>query len=296
MNILVAGASGLIGKAITVALENDGHKVYPLIRNKRQGPFHYIQEKDEISLDNSIPLDVIINLAGVNISERRWSKAVKNEIADSRIRTTIAISREIANLEKKPNVFLSASAIGYYGNDSKDITSESSPAGSDFLAQLSVDWEKATEPAQAAGIRTCILRFGLVLSPRGGLIKNLLLPLRLACVGPIGSGDQILSWISLQDTTSIMQTVIESNSFKGPINLVSNHPVSSRQFSEALSSAIKRPALPRIPEKIVRLMFGELADAALLANANITSTRINELDATLKHTNLFECLNDIMGK
>lgn len=296
MNILVAGASGLIGKAITVALENDGHKVYPLIRNKGQGPFHYIQEKDEISLDNSIPLDVIINLAGVNISERRWSKAVKNQIADSRIRTTIAISREIANLEKKPNVFLSASAIGYYGNDSKDITSESSPAGSDFLAQLSVDWEKATEPAQTAGIRTCILRFGLVLSPRGGLIKNLLLPLRLACVGPIGSGDQILSWISLQDTISIMQTVIESNSFHGPINLVSNHPVSSRHFSEALSSAIGRPALPRIPEKIVRLMFGELADAALLANANITSTRINELDATLKHTNLFECLNDIMGK
>ena len=227
MNILVAGASGLIGKAITVALENDGHKVYPLIRNKRQGPFHYIQEKDEISLDNSIPLDVIINLAGVNISERRWSKAVKSQIADSRIRTTIAISREIANLEKKPNVFLSASAIGYYGNDSKDITSESSPAGSDFLAQLSVDWEKATEPAQAAGIRTCILRFGLVLSPRGGLIKNLLLPLRLACVGPIGSGDQILSWISLQDTISIMQTVIESNSFHGPINLVSNHPLVS---------------------------------------------------------------------
>ena len=135
-----------------------------------------------------------------------------------------------------------------------------------------------------------------MLSPRGGLIKNLLLPLRLACVGPIGSGDQIRRWSSLQDTISIMQTVIESNSFHGPINLVSNHPVSSRHFSEALSSAIGRPALPRIPEKIVRLMFGELADAALLANANITSTRINELDATLKHTNLFECLNDIMGK
>ena len=162
MNVLLTGASGLIGKAIKAELIRNGNTVYPLIRNKRQGPFFYIQENDEIFLDSSIRLDAVINLAGVNISDRRWSHTVKDQIIQSRVQTTSTLSSALASLEKKPDVYLSASAIGYYGADSNSTLCESSPTGNDFLARLAADWEKATEPAKAEGIRTCLLRLGLV--------------------------------------------------------------------------------------------------------------------------------------
>ena len=294
MNVLLTGASGLIGKAIKSELTKRGNTVYPLVRNRHEGPFVYMQESDEIFLDQSIHLDAIINLAGANISERRWSRKVKEQIVQSRVRTTATLSTAIANLNRKPEVYLSASAIGYYGVHSSSILSESSPAGKDFLAQLAVDWEKATEPAQAAGIRTCLLRFGLILSPSGGMVKNLLLPFRLACVGPIGSGHQMLSWISLPDTISIMKELIKDKRLSGAINLVSGQPASSQEFARALSKSIKRPALPKIPAGIVRMMFGEVADAALLVGAKVSSERVSELGINLQHTDLNKCLNDIM--
>ena len=294
MNVLLTGASGLIGKAIKAELTSDGNTVYPLIRNKRQGPFFYMQKNDEIFLDNSIQLDAVINLAGVNISDRRWSRSVKDQIIQSRVQTTSILSTALANLEKKPDVYLSASAIGYYGTNSSSTLSESSPAGNDFLAQLAVNWEGATKPAQAAGIRTCFLRFGLVLSPTGGMVKNLLLPFRLACVGPIGSGLQMLSWVSLDDTISVMKELLENKEFNGAINIVSGQPVSSQQFAKALSGSIKRPALPRIPARAVRVMFGEVADAALLVGAEVKSERMSELGIKLQHTDIQECLTDIM--
>ena len=294
MNVLLTGASGLIGKAIKAELTKNGNTVYPLIRNKRQGPFFYMQENDEIFLDNSIRLGAVINLAGVNISDRRWSHAVKDQIFQSRVQTTATLSTALANMEKKPNVYLSASAIGYYGTNSNATLCESSPAGNDFLARLAVDWERATEPAKAEGIRTCLLRFGLVLSPGGGMIKNLLLPFRLGCVGPIGSGLQMLSWVSLHDTVSVMERLLENKKFSGALNVVSGQPVSSQQFAKALSGSIKRPALPKIPARIVRVMFGEMADAALLVGAQVKSTRMSELGIKLRHIDLRECLTDIM--
>ena len=294
MNILLTGASGLIGRAINSELTKQGNTVYPLVRNRREGPFFYMQETDEIFLDQSIHLGAVINLAGVNISERRWNPKVKEHIVQSRVRTTEILSDAIANLKEKPDVYLSASAIGYYGTNSSSILSESSPAGKDFLAQLAVDWERATEPAQAAEIRTCLLRFGLVLSPAGGMIKNLLLPFRLACVGPIGSGHQRLSWVSLPDTVSIMNKLLKDKNFSGAINLVSGTPASSLDFAKALSDSIKRPALPKIPAGIVRMMFGEVADAALLVGASVTSERISELQIELQHANLNQCLGEIM--
>ena len=294
MNILLTGASGLIGRAINSELTKQGNTVYPLVRNRREGPFFYMQETDEIFLDQSIHLGAVINLAGVNISERRWNPKVKEHIVQSRVRTTEILSDAIANLKEKPDVYLSASAIGYYGNNSSSILSESSPAGKDFLAQLAVDWERATKPAQAAEIRTCLLRFGLVLSPAGGMIKNLLLPFRLACVGPIGSGHQMLSWVSLPDTVSIMNKLLIDKNFSGAINLVSGTPVSSLDFAKALSDSIKRPALPKIPACIVRMMFGEVADAALLVGTSVTSERISELQIELQHANLNQCLGEIM--
>ncbi len=294
MNILVTGSSGLIGTAISSKLRQDGHTVFPLIRNQEKGPFYYIQKKNQMHLDKSIPLDAVINLAGSNISQRRWNQKTKLNILESRTKTTRALCTALSELPKKPQTLLSASAIGFYGTHPTETFSEFSSAGEDFLSGVAVEWEKETTPAEKVGIRTCHLRFGLVLSPEGGLIKNLLLPLRMATVGAIGSGTQMVSWISLFDAMSIMTRLLEKPSFSGPINLVSNQPISNRELVKTLSSIIRRPALPRIPSTIVKLMFGEMADAALLPSAQVISEKIKDLDLDLRHKTLDRCLSEIM--
>jgi hypothetical protein len=294
MNILITGSSGLIGTAISSKLRKDGHTVFPLLRNQKKGPHYYIQEKNHVHLDSSTSLDAVINLAGSNISQKRWNQKIKLDILESRIKTTQALCIALAELPKKPQILLSASAIGYYGTHPTETFSEFSSAGDDFLAKVAVEWEKATAMAEEVGIRTCHLRFGLVLSPEGGLIKNLLLPFRLATVGIIGSGTQMISWISLVDAVNIMTRLLGKSSFSGPINLVSNQPCSNRELVKLLSSAISRPALPQIPSGIVKFMFGEMAEAALLPSSQVISERIKDLDLDLKHKTLKKCLSQIM--
>ena len=294
MNVLVSGSSGMIGSAITAALQKDGHNVYPLLRNKREGPFYYLQKTNYIHLDRSIGLDVVINLAGSNISQNRWTSRVKKNILDSRVKTTQTLCNALSELPQKPHSLLSASAIGYYGTHPSEIFSEFSSAGKDFLSQVAINWERATAPAEERGIRTCHLRFGLVLSPQGGLINNLLLPLRLATVGVIGSGNQMISWISLCDAITVMKAIIDKPSFSGPINLTSNQPASNRELVQTLSSAIQRPALPRMPGKLIQILFGEMADAALLSGAHVISERVKELEIDLEHKTLSVCLDKIM--
>ena len=294
-NILITGASGMIGSALSRTLLTIGYIVYHLKRNKSEGPFYYLQDSDYMHLDPSIPLHGIVNLAGQNISEKRWNRKVKKQIVDSRVKLTHALSEAITKLPTYPKVFLSGSAIGYYGTDETQIFDENSPAGYDFLACLAAKWEAATEKVIQVGIRTVHLRFGLVLNPNGGVLKNLVLPLRLACVGPIGSGRQILSWISLRDTVNILKHLLEEDRFIGPLNFVADQPVSSREFSQALARSIGRFRLPRIPSSLVRLMFGEMADAALLPSANIQSIRMNELELQLADPELDSALNKMYG-
>ena len=294
MNILITGSSGMIGTAISSKLRKDGHTVFPLLRNQQKGPHYYIQEKNHVHLDSSVPLDAVINLAGSNISQSRWSRKVKANILESRTKTTQALCAALSELPGKPQTLLSASAIGYYGTHPTKTFSEFNSPGDDFLARVAIEWEKATASAEEAGIRTCHLRFGLVLSPSGGLIKNLLLPFRLATVGVIGPGTQMISWISLFDALNIMTQLLEKSSFSGPLNLVSNQPSSNRELVKTLSGTINRPALPKIPSGIVKLMFGEMADAALLPSAQVISERITDLDLNLRHKTLNSCLSQIM--
>lgn len=292
-NLLLTGASGLIGKAVTKILGDQNYRIYPLARNDRSGPHYYLQASDKLHLDSSIPLHGVINLAGKNISERRWSKKYKKEIVESRIRLTRNLSNTIAQLPQRPEVFLSASAIGFYGTSNKQIFNETSSPGSDFLATLSKDWEKACMAAQEADIRTVLLRFGLVLSPDGGVLKNFLLPLRLACVGKIGNGQQMMSWIALHDVLKIINQLLINNEFSGPINLVSGQPVSNEDFSLTLAKTIRAVRIPPIPGALVRLLFGELADAALLPSAAVVSSRLQELGIELEYTNLQDALASI---
>lgn len=289
-NALISGASGMIGKAISQTLESQGYRVYALDRQRRDVPFFYDQAQETVNLDASISLDVVINLAGANIADGRWTQQRKQVIWESRVTTTRLLCEALATLPHRPQVLLSGSAIGYYGKDRSEAADEESAPGHDFLAELSVAWEEATGPAVNAGIRTVILRFGLVMSSQGGVIDKLVMPLRLAVAGRLGDGNHLQSWISLQDVVQTMEQCIANQNFSGPINVVAPEVLRQKEFVRTLSRVLKRPLLPPVPAGIARLMFGEMADEALLASANINSKRMQELGVDLRHPTLQEAL------
>jgi uncharacterized protein len=293
-NILITGASGMIGQAVTDSLTLQGYTVYPLLRDRDDGPFRYLQERQEIILDPNIPLFAVINLAGENIADKRWSQKRKKQIIQSRQVTTRVLSEALANAKHKPQVLLSASAIGYYGSNPSGVVDETSPAGQDFFAEIATKWEAATEPAALAGIRTAHLRFGIVLSTKGGVLQNFMLPLNLAVVGAVGNGRQKISWISIVDAVRFIAHGLNDSTVTGPFNLVAKGTVSSLEFAKSLSAASNRFRLPTLPAPIVRLMFGEMADAALLASAEVKSQRLAQSGFTLVHEQLDTALVDLL--
>jgi uncharacterized protein (TIGR01777 family) len=293
-NILIAGASGMIGKALNKYLYEAGYRVYPLLRNSLNGPFRYDQETGVVHLDPEIPLYGVVNLAGANISDKRWNEKRKQEIISSRELLTKALSKALASLKDKPAVLMSGSAIGYYGPTDTGHATEESPAGSDFLAEVAIRWERATLAAREAGIRTVDMRFGIVLSVTGGVLKNFLLPMRLAVVGPIGAGHQKISWISIHDVLRLVEHGLADEGLHGPVNFVSNHALSSNNFSIALSNASGRLRLPALPAPIARLMFGEMADAALLCSSDVRSSRFKEAAFELQHPELEPALKHLL--
>jgi uncharacterized protein (TIGR01777 family) len=293
-NILIAGASGMIGKALSKYLSEAGYRTYPLLRHSLSGPFCYDQKLGVVHLDPAIPLYGVINLAGANISDKRWNGNRKQEIISSRELLTKALSEALTSLKNKPTVLMSGSAIGYYGATGSDYATEESPAGSDFLAEVAIRWEQATLAAREAGIRTIHMRFGIVLSVTGGVLKNFLLPMRLAVVGPIGAGQQKISWISIHDVLRLVELCLVEEDFHGPVNFVSNQAQSSNDFSIALSSASGRLRLPALPALVARLMFGEMADAALLSSSDVRSIKFKELVFELQHSELESALKHLL--
>lgn len=264
--------------------------MYKLSRTDMSAPFYFDQLAGRMRFSGDIPLHAVINLAGANIADRRWSPAQKEKILQSRRTTTLQLCETLAAMPNPPEVLLSASAIGYYGSQQHEVTDESGSAGEDFLAKVSIEWEQATESAVAAGIRTVVLRFGLVLDGSGGVIKNLVMPGGLMVVGRLGDGQHKMSWISLDDAVKVMLAALANDQFSGTLNVVAPQVVNNREFAQALSKAKRRPAMPPIPAPIVRLMFGELADAALLATANIQSSRMQELGVTLDYPDIDSAL------
>ncbi|MFK7864713.1 MAG: TIGR01777 family oxidoreductase [Pseudohongiellaceae bacterium] len=295
-NILITGASGMIGRSLTRFLEKSGYQVYALSRTNEKAPFYFDQVSKKMYLSDVIPLFGVINLAGTNISDKRWNPARKKEIISSRESTTELLCQSIVRLKNKPAVLLSASAIGFYGPTGEEFSNEKSPAGNDFLAEVSKRWENATTIASAEGIRTVQLRFGIVLSVTGGVLQNFLLPLRLAVVGPLGSGTQKISWISITDVLRLVRLCLKNPKLSGPLNLVSNNAVSSREFAKTLSKAAARPHLPTIPASIARLMFGEMADAALLASSDVRSEKYEEVGFQLQHPTLEAALTHLLDE
>lgn len=237
--------------------------------------------------------DAVIHLSGENVAGR-WTAEKKRRIRESRVVSTRNLSQAMAAAEKKPGVFICASAIGYYGNRGDQILTEESAPGSEFLAQVCCEWEAATELASDAGIRTANLRIGIVLSRNGGALKPMLLPFRLGLGGRIGSGRQWWSWIHIDDLVSAVWHILGSTSIRGPVNMTAPNPVTNAEFTQVLARALRRPALLPIPAFAARVAFGELADEGLLASATVEPKKLKASGFQFKFPDLRSALENLL--
>lgn len=299
MNILITGASGMIGTALTQSLSSSGHNVFPMRRDvTNEGsngePFYWQPLEHIIQIDESIKLDAVIHLAGASIAAGRWNDRRKKIILESRETSTKILADSLAKLDHKPNVFISCSATGFYGNTGEESADESRAPGSDFLSMVCQKWENATQVASEAGIRTIHIRIGMVLNACGGALKAMLLPFKLGLGGRIGSGDQYVSWISIDEITRIIPFIIENETIDGPVNLVSPHPVTNRGFTETLGTVLKRLTIFPLPAFAARLILGEMADALLLTSSRVMPKKLQEAGYTFVHDELEKTLRVLL--
>ncbi len=244
---------------------------------------------DQSALAKGAP-DVVINLAGEPIAHR-WTADRRRRIRESRVRGTQALAEAVASLEQKPSILLSGSAIGYYGaNRGDERLEEASGVGSDFLALLARDWEQATEPASAAGVPVATLRTGLVLSGGGGVLQRMLLPFQVGVGGRLGDGRQWMSCIALDDYVRAVQFIIDSPSLRGPVNLVAPEPVRNDEFTQVLARVLARPAVLPMPRAALGLLFGEMADATILASQRVVPKRLAGAGFEFRHPRLEDAL------
>ncbi|HEY8534701.1 MAG TPA: TIGR01777 family oxidoreductase [Micromonospora sp.] len=269
MRILLAGASGFLGRHLARRLTADGHEVIRFVRHATPGPGEVPWQPATGQLDPAVLTDVdaVINLAGAGIADRRWTARYREEIRRSRVDTTTTLARAIAAApaDRRPAALLNASAVGWYGDTGDRAVTEDAPAGEGFLADVCRAWEAATRPAEEAGVRVVRLRTGFPLHRDGGLLKRQLLPFRLGVGGRLGSGAQWLPWISLADWLSAVVFLL-THDVAGPVNVVGPAPVTNADFTRALARELRRPAVLPIPAIALRVLLGQFATAALVSS------------------------------
>ena len=288
MRILISGSTGLVGSAIVDRLSHQGHELSRLFRPGTEvrtaqttpsGELPHVLWNPQSGLLNSRAeeADALIHLAGASIAGHRWTEAWKRELRDSRVAATHHLIASLRRLRRPPQIFVAASAIGFYGNRGGEELTESSPAGTDFLAQLTADWETESAGAAELGARVVILRFGVILAKHGGALPRMALPFRLGLGGKIGSGRQWISWVTLEDIVGIIRFALETNLLSGPANAVSPNPAQNAEFSATMGRVLRRPAIFPTPAFILRLALGEMADSLLLASQKVYSTKLQKL-------------------
>jgi uncharacterized protein len=294
--VLISGSSGLIGSALIRRLRARGWQVTRLTRSPSSGP-------DQISWDPSKPIspqsvsgfDAVVHLAGETVAER-WTEAKKRAIRDSRVLGTRNISEALAQAGQRPAFLVSASAIGIYGDRGDQVLVEQSSPGEGFLAEVCREWELATQAAAEAGIRTVQTRFGIVLSRSGGALAKMLVPFRLGIGGNMGSGRQWWSWVALDDVIGAIEHVMKTDTLAGPVNVVSPHPVTNREFTKCLASVLARPALFPMPPFVARRALGQMADELLLASQRVEPARLSASGFRFARSDLRWALRSILGK
>lgn len=297
MNILLSGSHGLIGSALIPFLTAEGHQVIRLVRSlsPAEGPQILWNPPtgtmDPASLEG---LDGVVHLAGESLAGRRWTAAQKARIRQSRVQGTQLLCQVLASLSQPPSTLICASAVGYYGSRGEEVVDETSPAGRGFLAAVCQEWEAATEPAIQKGIRVVHLRFGMVLSAAGGALALMLPAFRAGIGGLLGTGRQWMSWIALDDVVGALYHVLLTASLRGPVNVVTPHPVTNREFTSTLGKVLGRPTLFAMPAFAARLVFGEMADELLLASLRVDPVRLRETGYSFRFPHLEEALRHLL--
>jgi len=298
VRILISAASGLIGSALTHALETAGHDLIRLLRPESQAGDQELRKIEwqpmaAIPPDLVSGFDAVIHLSGENIAGR-WTERKKILIRDSRIESTQNLAKALAAAEKPPTTFICASAIGYYGSRGDEILTEESSFGKGFFPELCRQWESATQPAFHAGIRTVNLRMGIVLSRQGGALQQMLLPFRLGLGGRIGSGEQWWSWIHINDLVSCVLQILKKPDLRGPVNLTSPNPVTNSEFTQAFATALHRWAILPVPAVVARLLLGELANEGLLASARVFPRKLVESGLQFRYPHLRAAIRSLV--
>jgi uncharacterized protein (TIGR01777 family) len=294
MKVLVTGASGLVGSALLPALASAGHQAVRLSR-VGGGAGSPAWDPETGRVDGSLEgFDAVVHLAGESIASGRWNAGRKRRIRDSRVKGTRLLSEALAALSRPPRALIAASAIGFYGDRGDEALTESSAPGEGFLPSVCQEWEAACAPAAAKGIRVVNLRFGMILSPRGGALAKMLTPFKLGVGGPIGPGSQFMSWITLDDAAGIVLHALGRESLRGPVNAVAPVPSTNAGFTKALGRTLRRPAFLPMPAFAARLAFGEMADALLLSSARVLPRALEKSAYPFKHPALEEALRDIL--
>jgi uncharacterized protein (TIGR01777 family) len=277
MKAIVTGSSGFIGSALVENLERDGHHVVRLVRTEVATNANDVFWDPLTGIANKSALEgagAVFHLAGENLADGRWTKERKRRIRDSRVCGTRTLATALSGLESPPDVMVCSSAVGIYGRNLDEPVTESSPTGQDWLAQMCVEWESATDPAQDAGIRTVHMRTGIVLDPFGGMLKRILFPFRLGLGGRLGTGTQPMSWITLQDTIAAFRFAAETTSLSGPVNLCAPENSTNINFTVALGKALGRPTVLPVPSIMIKVIFGSELAAAMLGGVQMDAGKL----------------------
>ena len=288
MKVAVAGSSGLVGEPLCRLLREHGHDVVRLVRRKVSGSdeIEWNPVAGELDRTQLESVHAVVHLGGENISARRWTPEQKEKIRSSRVDSTALLARELAALEKAPRVFVVASAIGYYGDRGDLVLTETTARGEGYLAKVCQAWEAAAAPAKERGVRVVHLRYGVILSQRGGALRKMLTPFRLGAGGRLGSGRQYVSWISLDDAVRSTAHAVECDALSGAVNCVSPGAVTNAEFTRALGAVLHRPTVFPMPAFAARLAFGEMADELLLASARVQPTKLGASGFAFLHAEL----------
>ncbi|GIS44028.1 MAG: oxidoreductase [Candidatus Poseidoniales archaeon] len=297
--ILLAGASGLIGKQLAAFLDTGGHEIWRLVRRTPvagQNEIEWNPSKGTID-DSAIEgFDIVIHLGGAGIGDRRWTKSRMVLIEKSRTESTGLLARTLASLKQKPEVFLVASAIGWYGNRGDEILDEQSEAGTGFLPETCLAWEASADAARQAGIRTIHARTGVVLDASGGALEKMLLPAKMGAGGPIGFGRQWFSWISMDDQIYALHHLVMSPNTEGAYNITSPEPLQQKNFAKALGRVLRRPAFMPTPPLAIWFLYGKMGVALTTESQRVMPTRLTEEGYRFQHQDAESALRDALGK
>jgi hypothetical protein len=302
MNVLITGSTGLIGTALTERLHAGGHGVTPLVRGQASSgdsdAVSWDPEQGSVdirALDAAGPFDGVVHLAGAGIGDRRWSPARKKVIVESRTDSTELLVDALSRLQMRPPVLVSASAIGFYGVRGGEVLSETSSSGSGFLAEVCRAWEASAEPAVELGVRTVLLRTGIVLADHGGALGKQLPLFRLGLGGKMGGGEQYRSWITLEDEVSVIVHCLEDTGLVGPVNATTPHPATDAELAKSIGAALHRPTVLAVPAIALRLALGaEMADQLVLGGQRVVPDVLESRGFTFAHTELDEAVRSVL--